>query len=73
MVDYRIILQILHNHLLECSGHTSIEGNRPWVLDENMIVFQSSDSRYHERIADLNALQFLQRTRILFTMLSFPN
>jgi hypothetical protein len=73
MVDYRIILQILHSHLLECAGNISLYETKEWISDKQMIVFPITNEGYHERIGELNPLQFMQRTRILYTMLSFPN
>ncbi|HTE32997.1 MAG TPA: hypothetical protein VK666_21590 [Chryseolinea sp.] len=78
MIDYRIILQILHSHLLECSGALRTRANKAhaikdWVSDDKLIIFPAKDYHYQERVDELNAVQYLQRTRILYTMLLRSN
>ncbi len=68
MVDYRIILQILHTHLMDSSG--LIVNERERVSDDQMIIFPVALPRYEQKVNALTARQYLQRTRILYMTLT---
>jgi hypothetical protein len=73
MVDYRIILQILHSHVLDCASTLMVSEKRDFVNDDNVIIFPAADYHYQDKINSLSALQYLQRTRILYTTLLKAN
>jgi hypothetical protein len=68
MIDYRIILQILHTHLVDSNG-LIISEKRDWVSDDQMIIFPVGIPGYEEKVNSLTAKQYLQRTRILYMTL----
>ncbi|MEJ7643675.1 MAG: hypothetical protein WKF87_03710 [Chryseolinea sp.] len=68
MIDYRIILQILHTHLMDSHG-LIVKEQREWVSDDSMIIFPVSVPGYEQKVNALSAKQYLQRTRILYMTL----
>lgn len=69
MIDHRIILQILHSHLQGGLPLFPVKEKREWVSDNSLIIFPSHKQDYERKINQLNAIQYLQRMRLLYTVL----
>lgn len=64
----------MHNHLFDfCSGHIMLAEREKWVSDDQLIIFPPGTPAYHDRVNKLNATQYLQRTRIIYAMLTHSN
>jgi hypothetical protein len=69
MIDHSIILQILHNHPREALPLFQGDEKRKWVRDNGMIIFPAETQNYKRKINQLNSSQYLQRMRLLYTIL----
>lgn len=73
MIDYRIILQILHSHAQESSSPIEVAEKKEWARDKGLIFFPSQKKNFNVKINSLNAIQYLQRMRLLYTILLRSN
>lgn len=64
----------MHNHLFDfCSGHIMLTEREKWVSDDQLIIFPQETPTYQDRVDKLSATQYLQRTRIIYAMLTHSN
>lgn len=73
MIDYKIILTTLDNSEQDQLIHTAGHKRTGWSRDSQFIFFPLERPDYHEKINSLNAVQYLLRVRLLYTMLMKPN
>lgn len=73
MIDYRIIRNIIN--INESGPPSQLEENKKqeWSSDSRFIFFPVKKGNYSERVNALEAVQYLQRIRLLYTMLMRTN
>lgn len=70
MVDYRIILNILRSNLRDSSAQLYTRERCAWINDANFIVVRPGTSEYPTKINSLNATQYIERIRLLYSSIS---
>ena len=70
MIDYRIILNILRSNLRDSSSLRYSKERCAWINDENFIVVRPGTSEYPTKINALNAVQYIERIRLLYSSIS---
>ncbi|HEY5745250.1 MAG TPA: hypothetical protein VIU12_04155 [Chryseolinea sp.] len=70
MIDYRIILNLLRSNLRDSSAQRPTQERCAWVNDENFIVVRPGTSAYPTKINSLNAMQYIERIRLLYSSIS---
>ena len=70
MIDYRIILNILRSNLRDSSAQLYTKERCAWIHDENFIVVRPGTSEYPTKINSLNAVQYIERIRLLYSSIS---
>lgn len=73
MIDYKTILTIVGNSEQDRFIHTDNHMRTAWSRDSQFIFFPAERPDYHEKISSLNAVQYLRRIRLLYTMLMKSN
>ena len=70
MIDYSMILNILRNNLRDSSTQIYTKERCAWINDENFIVVPPGTSEYPTKINSLNATQYIERIRLLYSSIS---
>jgi hypothetical protein len=70
MVDYRIILNILRNNLRDSSSLRYTKERQAWISDKNFIIVRPGTREYPAKINSLNAVQYIERIRLLYSSIS---
>lgn len=73
MIDHKIILNIINDR--ETTPETQCGQNKKNELsrDSRFIFFPMNVTNYNEKVNALDAIQYLQRIRLLYTMLLRSN
>lgn len=73
MIDHKIILNIINER--ETTPETQCGQNKKSELssDSRLIFFPMNVTDYNEKVNALDAVQYLQRIRLLYTMLLRSN
>jgi len=69
MIDREIIFGILHVDETDVSFQSGGMKKRKWVNDASFIFFQPGKQDDIEKVNALSAVQYLQRTRLLYSTL----
>ncbi len=70
MIDYRIILNILQSNLRDSSAQLHTKERCAWIDDANFIVVRPGTSEYPTKINSLNAVQYIERIKLLYSSIS---
>lgn len=70
MINYSIILNILRNNLRDSSAQLYTKERCAWINDENFIIVRPGTSAYPTKINSLNAMQYIERIRLLYSSIS---
>ncbi|SHH34426.1 hypothetical protein SAMN04488109_3789 [Chryseolinea serpens] len=70
MIDYSIILNILRSNLRDSSAQRYTKERCAWIDDANFIVVRPGTSEYPTKINSLNAVQYIERIKLLYSSIS---